>query len=177
METDLTKQIKQAVRKNNPLIKSTLRTVRYAEEVKTATGIVDVIRFEDVYKEKEIYECKEDICKEENLKFPCDLCKGCVYKVLKKNLSTDICVTCIEIKITKSDFNSHNKWSFVGNRNFFAVPKGLENQILDQVPEEVGVLVYYPKSKKVRVFKKCVYKEISNETLIQLLYNALRKYC
>ena len=62
METELTRRIKEAVYQYKPMIKSTRRTVRYAEEVQTEEGIVDVIRFEDYYPTNP-YRCSEKSCK------------------------------------------------------------------------------------------------------------------
>ena len=47
METELTKEIKIALHSYNPKMNSSMRTIRYADEVWTPHGIVDVIRFED----------------------------------------------------------------------------------------------------------------------------------
>lgn len=49
METDLTKRIKTLTHHYAPKIKSQMRTIRWADEVWTPTGIVDSIRFEDYY--------------------------------------------------------------------------------------------------------------------------------
>lgn len=54
-----------------------------------------------------------------------------------------ILIICFEIKISKSDFKSKNGHNFVGNLNYYVVPKDLYPQIADLVPENVGVLVYY----------------------------------
>ena len=47
METKLTSLIKKATHTYNPQM-GNLRTIRYADEVTTPTGIVDSIRFEDI---------------------------------------------------------------------------------------------------------------------------------
>jgi len=47
METELTQNIKSRIRWFRPEMPSSMRTIRWAEEVSTKTGIVDVIRFED----------------------------------------------------------------------------------------------------------------------------------
>ena len=56
METDLTKRIKELTHRYSPKIKSQMRTIRWADEVWTPTGIVDSIRFEDYYASEE-YTC------------------------------------------------------------------------------------------------------------------------
>lgn len=45
---------------------------------------------------------------------------------------------CYEIKVTKSDFRSKNKHSFVGHYNYFVVTKELYDQIKDEIPDWVG---------------------------------------
>ena len=47
METELTRRMKKGLIGFKPLMSSNMRTIRYAEEVWTPTGIVDFIRFED----------------------------------------------------------------------------------------------------------------------------------
>ena len=56
-ETDLTKRIKQLTHSCLPKLKTSMRTIRWADEVWTPTGIVDSIRFEDYYVNKE-YLCR-----------------------------------------------------------------------------------------------------------------------
>ncbi len=51
-ETELTKKIKTGIPWYNPALKSSKRTIRYAEEVDVGTGFVDVIRFEDYIEKK-----------------------------------------------------------------------------------------------------------------------------
>jgi hypothetical protein len=53
-----------------------------------------------------------------------------------------ILVVCFEIKITKADFGSKNGHNFVGNLNYYVVPRELYPQIKDLVPEGVGVILY-----------------------------------
>jgi hypothetical protein len=49
---------------------------------------------------------------------------------------------CYEIKISKSDFKSKNKVSFVGNYNYYVIPVELFKEIKDNIPKNIGVLVY-----------------------------------
>jgi hypothetical protein len=53
-----------------------------------------------------------------------------------------VLVTCFEIKITKSDFKSKHGHNFVGNLNFYVMPKALYPQVEDLVPDGVGVILY-----------------------------------
>ncbi|HBF75881.1 MAG TPA: hypothetical protein DDW71_11585, partial [Lactobacillus sp.] len=49
---------------------------------------------------------------------------------------------CYELKVTKSDFHSHAKLSFIGNYNYFVLPLSLYQEVADEIPAEIGVLSY-----------------------------------
>lgn len=49
-------------------------------------------------------------------------------------------MTCIEIKVTKSDFKSDNGHNLIGNKNYYAIPPGLYESIKDLIPNHVGVM-------------------------------------
>ena len=53
METELTKRIKALTHHYRPKLHTEKRTVRWADEVWTPSGIVDSIRFEDYYENEE----------------------------------------------------------------------------------------------------------------------------
>lgn len=46
---------------------------------------------------------------------------------------------CYEIKISKSDFHSKCKNSFVGNYNYYVMPQELYDLIKDEIPKHIGV--------------------------------------
>lgn len=50
---------------------------------------------------------------------------------------------CFELKVTKSDFRSHAKLSFVGHYNYFVLPAALYQQVISEIPAEVGVFTYH----------------------------------
>ena len=50
-------------------------------------------------------------------------------------------ITCFELKVTKADFKSGNKLSFIGNRNYFVMPEELFEKVKPEIPSEIGVLV------------------------------------
>lgn len=175
-ETVLTKKIKRAVIEYKPALNSNKRTIRYAEEVDVGTGFVDVIRFED-YIEKDYSYCKReelgDNCKKEKEKFPNKYCHGCVFK---RNVHClGILTTCFEVKISKGDFKSNNGHNFVGNHNYYVVPKELYPKIMDLVPDDVGVIIYL-NSGNLRMKKECKFKTIDKNDLSRYLYNALKKW-
>lgn len=47
---------------------------------------------------------------------------------------------CYEIKVSKPDFYSSAKKTFVGHFNYFVMPKELFEQVKDDVPSHVGVI-------------------------------------
>lgn len=183
IERHLTKNIKYRLRSFRPEMPSQMRTIRYAEEVNVGSGYVDFVRFED-YIEKTT---KEKTCKlklyrtlkhviEQNCKtfnHDCINCPNYGYAEIK---TIGILMTCYEIKISKSDFKSKNGHNFVGHNNYYVVPKELVEKIKDLVPDDIGIIVYYPKSSDMRIYKKCVTKEIDNTDLAIYLYNALKKW-
>ena len=197
METELTKRIKAACRGFKPEMPTQLRTIRYADEVWTPTGIVDVIRFED-YIEKnnsfcDLIHCEElnsgkDLqtkqkmygsrighCKLEGQYFPNKACAGCFFH--RHRYDIGMLTTCYEIKISVSDFKSPNGHNFHGNKNYYVVPHDIYDKIKDLVPEDIGIIAFYESTGSMRIKKECKFREISYELKTQLLYNALKKWC
>lgn len=197
METNLTKKIKAACHYFKPEMPTQMRTIRYADEVWTPTGIVDVVRFED-YVEKDnsfcdLIHCEElnsgkDLrakqqmfgaqlghCKIEGQTFPNSSCRGCCFA--RRRYDIGMLVTCYEIKISVSDFKSPHGHNFHGNRNYYVVDSRIYNQIKDLVPDDIGIIAFYEETGAMRIKKECTFKEISSELKIELLYNALKKWC
>lgn len=192
METELTKKIKKRVWTFKPELPTAMRTIRYAEEVSTPTGICDVIRFEDYIEKDESYcrkispteqDMKEFLsahrpdgkCKVEGESYKNKHCRGCFYE---KHIHTiGMLITCYEVKITVSDFKSKNGHNFHGHRNYYVVPNEIVKKILPLAEEGVGVISYYPGSEHMKVVKECVQREVDKELQVNLLYDALKKWC
>ncbi|EOH90202.1 hypothetical protein I588_04124 [Enterococcus pallens ATCC BAA-351] len=51
---------------------------------------------------------------------------------------------CYELKVTKADFRSKAKLSFIGHYNYFVLPQALYDAVKEEIPAEIGVLVYRP---------------------------------
>lgn len=49
---------------------------------------------------------------------------------------------CYELKVTKSDFHSKAKLSFIGNYNYFVLPQKLYEEVESEIPSQIGVLIY-----------------------------------
>ncbi len=177
-ETQLTKDIKARCANFRPLMPTAMRTIRYAEEVNVITGLVDIIRFEDYVESNNNFCIKEEYG--ESCKFGSEpiyeekKCRGCFYQKYSKELG--ILVTCYEVKISKSDFKSKHGHNFVGNHNYYAVPKKLVPQIIDLIPEDIGLIAYYD-SGNMRIIKECKFKEVDPLNLSRYLYNAMKKWC
>jgi len=175
-ESALTKEIKESLRGYAPRMPSKMRTIRWAEEVDVGTGFVDSIRFEDyIVRTHGEYSCRLTECKIKGLCFPNDNCRNCVHKHNGTCHELGIAMTCFEVKITKSDFKSKNGHNFVGNFNYYVIPKELYLDVAGLVPEDIGIILYhghgYLKKKK-----ECTFKEVDKGDLSSYLYNALKKW-
>lgn len=178
VETQLTKDIKARCANFRPLMPTAMRSIRYAEEVNVLTGIVDVIRFEDYVESNNNFCIREE--HGELCKFGSDpiyeekKCRACVDQRSCKELG--ILTTCYEVKISKSDFKSKHGHNFVGNHNYYVVPKKLVPKIIDLIPEDIGLIAYYD-SGNMRVIKECEFREVDPLNLSRYLYNAMKKWC
>jgi hypothetical protein len=177
-----------------------MRTIRWADEVWTPSGIVDSIRFED-YNEKEEYLCKlvdmnrfsiqdnqtilfmyphyepykcfRDGKTDKNDK----KCHGCCLRI--HNWVVGMMVTCYEVKITYSDFKNNNGHNFHGNENYYCVPKELAPKIVNEIPDDIGIIVYYEGDKQngLREYRRSGWRNVEDNVKVKLLYNAMKKWC
>lgn len=197
METKLTKRIKALTHGYKPKILSSMRTIRWADEVWTPTGIVDSIRFEDYYSDEE-YLCKlidtgrfsekdnrttsymrklGECFRDGSIRKDDQKCHGCIFRRHLWNIG--MMVTCFEVKITYSDFKSKNGHNFHGNENYYCVPKDLAPKIESEIPADVGILAYFEGEKQfgLREYKPSGWREIPDSLKADLLYNAMKKWC
>lgn len=181
METELTRTIKTMTHFFKPIMNTDKRTIRYADEVWTPTGIVDSIRFEDFI----VNESDSIICRAKEFGYPiiqetCDRCKpkgcsGCMNRKRVAQLEYGIMTTCFEVKISVSDFKSKNGHNFHGNKNYYVVPKDILQTVLPLVPDGIGLIQYT--AGGLRIKKECDLREIDDKLLNILLYNAMKKWC
>lgn len=76
---------------------------------------------------------------------------------------------CYELKVTKADFRSTAKLSFVGHYNYFVLPGELYEEVKEEIPTGIGVLIYrpyaveeeVPASGTFLIAKKAVKKELA----------------
>ncbi len=74
---------------------------------------------------------------------------------------TGPCITGYEIKVSRSDFLQDAKWHLYlqyCNEFYFVVPNGLISK--DELPENVGLIYYYPESGNLKKKKKAMYRNI-----------------
>ena len=198
METDLTKKLKKLTHGFKPKLPTKMRTIRWADEVWTPTGIVDSIRFEDYYAEETnlcpylhpdqfkpdamdmmykplhpIGECFRD----HTAKMDEAKCRGCVF--IHRMHRVGMMCTCYEVKITLSDFKSENGHNFHGNENYYVVPADLAPKIEALVPADVGIIVYKETKKTagLHMYKPSGWRDVPDDVMVQLLYNAMKKWC
>lgn len=83
------------------------------------------------------------------------------------NRKQEIISTCYEIKISKSDFKSKHGHNFIGNFNYYVVPKELYDKLNDEDYNwrdrtDIGVIVYYPNSKTLRIARKSTIRDAAS---------------
>lgn len=74
---------------------------------------------------------------------------------------TKPCITGYEIKVSRGDFLQDNKWHLYlqyCNEFYFVVPAGLITK--EEIPENVGLIYYYPDTTVLRTKRKALYREI-----------------
>lgn len=74
---------------------------------------------------------------------------------------TQPCITGYEIKVSRSDFLQDDKWHLYlqyCNKFYFVVPAGLIKK--EELPDDVGLIYYYPESGTLRSKKKALYRDI-----------------
>lgn len=83
---------------------------------------------------------------------------------------------CYEIKVSKSDFYSPAKVSFVGHYNYYVMPKELYEEVKGDIPLHVGVIVNgnwtvkRPKKQKLQVSEN-----VLKDSMIRSLYREVEK--
>ena len=202
-KTELTRKIEQAILGWHPAKSGdvTLNTVRgdsTALEVvvdcgTTGGGIVDAVRVSEYFGDKE----KRRTCW---LKYLCNICTdvGCFDCPLKYDQAhlpkfcdqTDcrwnrclivgqqkILITCFEIKVSVPDFKSAHGHNFVGNHNYYVVPKEIFEKIAPLVPDGIGILVFYDTEKfcGLRTKRKPTFLDMTDEDQKWMILSVLKR--
>jgi hypothetical protein len=77
---------------------------------------------------------------------------------------------CYEIKVSKADFYSNAKKTFVGHFNYFVMPRELFNEVKNDIPDHIGVYadgVYSVKKAKKQDLK--VDEQVLKDSMIRSL--------
>lgn len=102
---------------------------------------------------------------------------------------------CYEIKVSKNDFHSNAKLSFVGHYNYYVLTRKLYEEVKNEIPDWIGIyigenLVKSPKKQnideKVYKYKRSVnghsteitvpYTEMLKDSMIRSLYRDADKW-
>lgn len=69
--------------------------------------------------------------------------RWCHFHKTNHLYTLDAVITCVEIKISVSDFHSAHGHNFVGHCNYYAMPTEVYKKVKGEIPEDIGVLLYY----------------------------------
>lgn len=84
-------------------------------------------------------------------------------------------IWCYEIKVTKSDFHSKHGHNFYGNFNYYVMPESLYEEVKDEIPPDIGVLVGVALDCKKRAKKKMLTMTDSNNMKMYLIRSLSRE--
>lgn len=82
---------------------------------------------------------------------------------------------CYEIKISKSDFHSKAKNTFIGNFNYYVMPNELYEQVKDEIPSNIGVYIGGSCEKRSKHQELKVDEQILKDSMIRSLYREADK--
>lgn len=82
---------------------------------------------------------------------------------------------CYEIKVSKADFKSKSKTTFVGNYNYYVLTSELYDQVKDDIPPGIGVYINGNLVKRASLKKLAVPKEVLYDSFIRSLYREVDK--
>jgi len=80
-----------------------------------------------------------------------------------------------EIKVSKSDFHSKCKNSFISNFNYYVMPKELYEQVKDEIPKHIGVYIGNYSIKKAKRQELQIDEDILKSSMIRSLYREVEK--
>ena len=121
-------------------------------------------------------ECHKDTSDLEFCKEPCSE-RWCHFHKTNHTYTIDTIITCVEIKISVSDFHSDHGHNFVGHCNYYAMPTELYKKVKNEIPDGVGVLLYYDGENTCGIRKKveCKPRQLSEETQKWLIMSVAKK--
>lgn len=88
---------------------------------------------------------------------------------------------CIELKQSVNDFHSKAKLTFLGNRNYYAMPYDIYEKVKDEIPKEIGVLTLprdyiLRKDTEMLIAKKCKHQMLhcDERTIMWEMQNSMK---
>lgn len=204
MKTEMTKTIERSLSRYFPAsicgIKiNKFRDQHTAFEVPvecgtTSAGIVDCVRVAEYFGDLEqqnvciahrwknegirraALRCERGVLDSDGAPLLCDERK-CTLNAVRTVGTQKVLIACFEIKITKADFKSRNGHNFVGNLNYYVVPKEIYEDIKDLVPEDIGIILYISTDKfsGLRKKKECAFREMSDEDQKWMLLSVMKR--
>lgn len=82
---------------------------------------------------------------------------------------------CYEIKVSKSDFHSKAKKTFVGHYNYFVLTSELYKEVKSEIPNHIGVYVGGSLIKRAKKQKLSVDEQVLKDSMIRSLYRESEK--
>lgn len=82
---------------------------------------------------------------------------------------------CYEIKVSKSDFHSKASKTFVGNYNYYVMPRELYEEVKNEIPKHIGVHTSGCCIKNAKKQELQVDEQILKDSLIRSLYRDSEK--
>jgi hypothetical protein len=82
---------------------------------------------------------------------------------------------CYEIKVTKADFNSKAKNTFIGHYNYYVMPEELYEQVKDEIPKHIGVYIKGVCRKNAKKQELGVDEQILKDSMIRSLCREVHK--
>jgi len=76
---------------------------------------------------------------------------------------------CFEIKVSKSDFYSKSKHTFIGNFNYYVMPRELFEQVKHDIPSHIGVYIDGVSRKNAKKQELSIDEQILKNSMIRSL--------
>lgn len=199
-KTDLTRDIEKALRYYAPRELGGIsinmfrgRSTAFEVPVECGTntaGMIDCVRINEYFGDKESVRacrchtwkrdgirripinCPKGIADSEKTPELCDI-TSCRWNIVKELGRPKILVQCFEIKVTRADFRSKNGHNFVGNLNYYVAPAEIYDSIKDDVPEDIGIILY--KTGSLRRKKDATFKSMTDEDQKWMILNVLKR--
>lgn len=92
-------------------------------------------------------------------------------------IDTKYNIYCYEIKVTKSDFLSSAKKTFVGNYNYFVIPNTLLETILPYINDDyknIGIITYNEEKNSIHFYKNVRKQKIDNTKTNEYMLSMVR---